>query len=758
LHVVQELWDLFQSDDDSSLSPGSSNGSSEQLFLAISKAALSGSTAPRTVKFNGSIQHKQVTMLLDSGSSSSFISTSLAAQLCGVQPLAKPVTVQVAGGGLLSCEAFLPQALWFIDDIDFQSDLRILPLAAYGIILGMDWLESFSPMKVHWKQKWLELPYGSQTIRLQGVVPEFPEEVLVQLCIISPDGALSTEVALLPIEVQVFLDQFSVLFKEPDSLPPSRACNHENPLIPGARPVNIKPYRYPPTLKTEIERQVAEMLDKGIIQPSTSLFSSPVLLVKKKDGSYRFCVDFRHLNALTLKSKFLVPVFDQLMDELGKASWFSKLDLLSGFHQILLKPGEEFKTAFQTHFGQYEFRVLAFELVGALGTFQVAMNVTLAPGLRKFVIVFFDDILVYSASYEEHLKHLHLVFESLNRDKWKLKRSKCTFAQRSMSYLGHIISGQSVATDPIKVQVIVDRPVPALVKELRSFLGLAGYYRKFVKHFGIIARPLTDLLKKNMMFVWTTKHDTAFATLKKAMSSAPVLSIPDFSQPFAIETDASATGVGAVLLQNGHPLAFISKSLGPKNKGLSTYEKEYLAILVAVDQWRHYLQIGEFTIFTDQCSLIHLNEQRLHTFWQQKVFTKLLGLDYKIVYKQGSENRVADTLSRMSSSEQVLAISSARPQWLEAVVSSYSSDPQVAELVTRLTLQGDSVPNFTLHNGVLRFKNRIWISSNHALRLQIMEAMHSSALGGHLGVPVTYSRLKLYFFWTGMKSDVKAFV
>jgi hypothetical protein len=355
LHAIQELWDLFQSDDDSSLSPGSSNGSLEQLFLAVSKAALSGSTAPRTFKFNGSIQHKQVTMLLDSGSSSSFISTSLATQLSGVQPLDKPVTVQVAGGGRLSCEAFLPQALWFIDDIAFQSDLRILPLAAYDVILGMDWLESFSPMKVHWKQKWLELPYGSQTIRLQGVIPEFPEEVLVELCIIAPDGSQSTEVALLPVEVQMLLDQFSVLFEEPDSLPPSRACDHEIPLIPGARPVNIRPYRYPPALKTEIERQVAEMLDKGIIQPSTSLFSSPVLLVKKKDSSYRFCVDFRHLNALTLKSKFPVPVFDQLMDELGKASWFSKLDLRSGFHQILLKPGEEFKTAFQTHFGQYEF-------------------------------------------------------------------------------------------------------------------------------------------------------------------------------------------------------------------------------------------------------------------------------------------------------------------------------------------------------------------------------------------------------------------
>jgi hypothetical protein len=335
------------------------------------------------------------------------------------------------------------------------------------------------------------------------------------------------------------------------------------------------------------------------------------------------------------------------------------------------------------------------------------MNATLAPGLRQFVIVFFDDILVYSATYEQHIEHLGLVFQWLQRDKWKLKKSKCTFAQRSVAYLGHTISSQGVATDPAKVQVIVDWPVPKSVKELRSFLGLAGYYRKFVRHFGIIAKPLTNLLKKNTMYVWTHDHDQAFSALKAAMSTAPVLALPDFSQPFAIETDACATGVGAVLLQRGHPLAFISKALGPKNQGLSTYEKEYLAILVAVEQWRHYLQVGEFTIFTDQQSLIHLNEKRLHTPWQQKVFTKLLGLQYRIVYKQGSENRVADALSRRGSSEQVLAISASVPQWLAPVVASYDTDVKAQELITKLSLQADSVPDFTWSNGVLRHKHRI---------------------------------------------------
>jgi hypothetical protein len=194
-----------------------------------------------------------------------------------------------------------------------------------------------------------------------------------------------------------------------------------------------------------------------------------VLLVKKKDGSYRFCVDFRHLNALTLKSKFPVPVFDHLMDELSSASWFSNFDLLAGFYQILLKPGEEFKTAFQTHFGQFEFRVMAFGLTGAPGSFQGAMNATLAPGLRKFVVVFFDDILVYSRTYEEHLDHVRQVFEWLARDQWRLKLSKLKFPQRSIAYLGHIISEHGIATDPAKVEAVVSWPVPSTVKELPAF-------------------------------------------------------------------------------------------------------------------------------------------------------------------------------------------------------------------------------------------------------------------------------------------------
>lgn len=361
------------------------------------------------------------------------------------------------------------------------------------------------------------------------------------------------------------------------------------------------------------------MLQQGIIRPSVSAFSSPVLLVKKKDDSYRLYVDFRHMNALTQKSKFPVPVFD----ELHGARWFSTLDLRSGFHQILVCSGKEYKTALQTHFGQYEFNVMVFGLTGTPGTFQGAMNVTLAPGLHKFVLVFFDDILIYSHSLEEHVSHIHQVFQWLRAGQWKLKLSKCSFARESISYLGHVVRAAGLATDASKIKAIVDWPVPTTIKELCGFLGLTGYYRKFVRHFGIIAKPLTNLLKKDQMFVWIDQHAEAFQLLKNTLLSAPVLALPDFSQPFHIDTDASGSGIGVVLHQNGHPLAFISKPLRQRNQGLTAYEKEYLAILMAVDQWRHYLLQAEFIIHTDHQSLTHLNEQRLHMAWQQKVFARL---------------------------------------------------------------------------------------------------------------------------------------
>jgi hypothetical protein len=280
--------------------------------------------------------------------------------------------------------------------------------------------------------------------------------------------------------------------------------------------------------------------------------------------------------------------------------------------------------------------------------------------------------------------------------------------------LGHIISEHGLATNPAKIQVISSWLVPTNVGALHGFLGLASYYCKFIKHFSLIAKPLNDLLCKDSLFIWTSIHASAFATLKAALCSAPVLGILDFSQPFHLETDALGMGVDAVLLQNGHPLVFISKALGPRNQGLSVYEKEYLAILMAVDQWRHYLLHAEFVIHTNHHNLIHLNEKCLHTPWQQKVFSKLLGLCYKVVYRRGSENQAADALSHRDHPEQLNAISSLVHLWLDRLCLWYPTDVEAKALLSQLLLDGSARPPFQLKDGIILYKDRIWLGSNHA--------------------------------------------
>ena len=244
------------------------------------------------------------------------------------------------------------------------------------------------------------------------------------------------------------------MFAEPTGLPPRRSCDHTIPLLPGAQTFNIRPYRHSPDTKSEIEMQVEEMLQQGVIQRSTSSFASPVILVKKRDGQWRMCIDYCKLNALTVPTKFPIPVIDELLDELAGASWFSKLDLRAGYHQIRLAPREEFKTAFPTHSGHYEYTVMPFGLAGAPATFQGAMNATLKPVLRRSALVFFDDILIYSKTEAEHVNHLKEVFELLIKDHWKVKQSKCSFAQRQLSYLGFVISEQGVATEPEKISKV----------------------------------------------------------------------------------------------------------------------------------------------------------------------------------------------------------------------------------------------------------------------------------------------------------------
>ena len=427
------------------------------------------------------------------------------------------------------------------------------------------------------------------------------------------------------------------IFTDPQCLPPRRAYDHAISLLPGSTPINAKPYHYSPLYKTEIENQVQQLLQAGLITQSHSPFASPVLLVKKKDGTWRFCVDYRKLNDMTIKNRFPMPIIEEILDELTGAKVFTKLDMKAGYHQIRMLPEDEFKTAFKTHQGHYQFKVMPFGLTNAPATFQCIMNEILKPFLRKFVPVFLDDILIFSPSMEAHVDHLEQVFATLRKHQLYLKESKCTFAKDSLEYLGHIIGAQGVSTDPSKIIDMLKWPVPQTMTELRAFLGLTGYYRKFVKDYGRLSKPLTQILRLKT-FVWNQHAQAAFEALKTAMTHTPVLALPNFNETFTVETDACADGIGAVLMQKGQPVAYLSKALGEKHKGLSIYEKEFLALIMAVDKWRHYLERGEFCIQTDHRSLAYLSQQNLHSDMQRKAMTRMMGLHFTIKYKKGKEN------------------------------------------------------------------------------------------------------------------------
>jgi hypothetical protein len=418
------------------------------------------------------------------------------------------------------------------------------------------------------------------------------------------------------------------------------------------------------------------MLAQGIIRPSTSSFSAPVLLVRKADKSWCFCIDYRTLNVKTSKDKFPIPVVDELLDELHGACFFSKLDLRSGYHQVGMYVGDIDKTTFRTHHGHYEFLVMPFGLSNAPATFQALMNDVLRPYLRKFVLVFFDDILIYNALWAEHLRHLSIVLNALRAHSLHLKRSKCSFGMTAVAYLGHVISESGVTMDVEKVATVVAWPQPRSARGLRGFLGLAGYYRKFIREFGLIAAPLTRLLRRDT-FTWDDDAEATFEALKGTLTSGLVLQMPDFSKPFVVDCDASGVGFGAVLHQTAGPLAYFSKPFAARHLKLAAYERELIGLVQVVRHWRPYLWGRHFQVRTDHYSLKFLLDQRLSTVPQHQWISKLFGFDFSVEYRSGRLNTVADALSRRDAEEVAL------PSAIEAGATLYVlSDPSFALLDT----------------------------------------------------------------------------
>ncbi|XP_042054806.1 uncharacterized protein LOC121799484 [Salvia splendens] len=482
----------------------------------ISIHAINGSPSRgfRTMRVTGRIGKRAIHILIASGSTDNFLDIQLAKKMGLQLTPVNPVMVDVADGNRLECKSMCKGMRWLLRRTPFVTDVLLLPLGSCDMVLGIQWLETLGV--IQWDFKNLTMDFtlkgrrhlirGDNTkLQVHTVSKNEMNKILthtngIQLCciqvtdegnptLLSRESTDDYEVPI-PSSIQLFLEDQKAIFAEPTSLPPLRSHNHKITLVPGSSPVNSRPYKHSAIQKSIIEKQVADLLKQGFIRPSSSPFSSPVVLVKKKDGTWRMCVDYRQLNKITIKDKYPIPLIDELLDELKGATVFSKIDLRAGYHQIRMEAEDIPKTAFRTHDGHYEFAVMPFGLTNAPTTFQSLMNDVFRLFLRKFVLVFFDDILIYSTDMETHLIHLKLV-----------------------EYLGHIIYVESVSTDPKKLEAMKDWPTPTDVSKLRGFLGLTGYYRKFIKGYGIICRPLTDLLKKDA-FCWNAEAEAAFVALK----------------------------------------------------------------------------------------------------------------------------------------------------------------------------------------------------------------------------------------------------
>ncbi|GKE61809.1 putative reverse transcriptase domain-containing protein [Tanacetum coccineum] len=389
-------------------------------------------------------------------------------------------------------------------------------------------------------------------------------------------------------------------------LPPVRELEIRVDLIPGASLVVKSPYRLALSEMLELLNQLKELQEKGFIRPSHSPWGAPMLFVKNKDGAMRMCIDYRELNKLTIKNRYPLPRIDDLFDQLQGACCFSKIDLCSGYHQLRVREEDIPKTAFRTRYGHFEFTVMPFGLTNAPAIFMDLMNRVCKPYLDKFVIVFIDDILIYSKSEEEHEVHLKTILDLLEKEKLYAKFSKCEFWLKEVQFLGHVVNRDGIHVDPSKVESVKNWKTPESSTEIRSFLGLAGYYRRFIENFSKIAKPLTLLTQKNKAYVWGDKQDEAFQILKEKLCNAPVLALPNGPDDFVVYCDASKQGFGSVLMQQGKVIAYASRQLKKHEKNYTTYDLELGVVVFALKIWRHYLYGTKSVIYTDHQSLQYM--------------------------------------------------------------------------------------------------------------------------------------------------------
>ncbi|GBG60257.1 hypothetical protein CBR_g4210 [Chara braunii] len=545
-----------------------------------------------------------------------------------------------------------------------------------------------------------------------------------------------------------------------------REVVHAIEIIPGSSIPRGRIYQMSPGELDELRRQLKELVEKGWIRSSVSPYGSPVLFVPKKEGTLRMCIYYRGLNAITVKNREPLPCIDDLLDRVQGCRYFSKIDLKSGYHQIAIRPEDQHKTAFQTRYGLYEFVVMPFGLCNAPGTFQHAMNQIFHDYLDKFVIVYLDGILIFSKIVEEHVAHLDKVLSLLRQHKFKINGEKCEVGRTRVLYLGHEISAKELKPDDAKVASIRYWSRPQSVTEMRSFLGMTGYYRTFVKNYSIVAAPLTDLTRLDTPWEWTDECKAAFRHLKHGLTHYEVLKLLHPDKPFMITTDASQYGVGGVLAQQKgpklRPVEYMSKKMSSQKLAKSTYEKELYAVYKALTHWRHYL-LGRFLILrTDHQTLRWMRTQPVLFDALKRWIEVIEQYDFDPQYLKGEYNKVVDALSRRPHfSGALITEFDLTDDVTRSLVEAYRKDQFMSEIIRRLQSQDKKTSaEFELVNGFLFLEKagnkRLCVPNSESLRSLFLGECHDAT--GHFRYKKTAANLLQRFWWPTMMRDAQLYV
>ncbi|GJZ82010.1 putative reverse transcriptase domain-containing protein [Tanacetum coccineum] len=690
---------------------------------------------PNVVTGTFSLNDHFVTVLFDSGADFSFISTKFA-PLLNVKPsIVNPgYVIEVADGKKVEVDRVIRDCKLELGSSLFSINLIPLGHGSFDVIVGMDWLSQHKAVIVC-HEKVVEIPVeDGKILRVHG---ERAVGITKALKSAKEDEPKLSDISVVREFEDVFPEDLS-------GLPPQRQVEFRIDLVPGATPIAKSPYRLAPSEMQELSEQLQELQGKGFIRPSHSPWGAPVLFVKKKDGSLRMCIDYRELNKLTVKNRYPLPRIDDLFDQLQGSRFFSKIDLRSGYHQLRVHEDDVPKTAFRTRYIHFEFTVMPFGLTNAPTVFMDLMNRVCKSYLDKFVIVFNDDILIYSKTKEDHEVHLGLALELLRKEKLYAKFSKCEFWLQELHFLGHVVNQNGIHVDPSKIEAVKNWKTPTTPSEIRSFLGLAGYYRRFIANFSKIAKPLTSLTQKNQKYVWGVEQEEAFQTLKNNLCDAPILTLPDRVEDFMVYYDASNQGLGCVLMQRGKVIAYASRQLKTHKKNYTTHDLELGAVVFALKTWRHYLYGTKSVIYTDHKSLQHIFDQKELNMRQRRWIELFSDYECKIRYHPGKANVVADALSRKErlKPRRVRAMAVTIQIGMREKIQAAQSEALKQENILMENLHGLEQQMEKKEGESLYFRDRIWIPLAGGMRIVVMDEVHKSKYSMHPGADKMYYDLR----------------